>query len=163
MRRPVGNRLAGDKKKTRVAIDHAYRSQPAWSELEIEWDRVSRKLTELVRHLDMVNVSLKTKEWWKSEPYVSYLAELQGTADQLGRVLIRFGTQTQPAPAPELSLTPEASPDYQPEPESVYLEPAPPADIDWLSVGLGLLALIAVGGLVPFWMWVYFQYNPPIR
>ena len=66
-------------------------------------------------------------------------------------------------------LTPEASPAYQPEPEPPVLsnnevEPAPsPIDIDWLSVGLGLLALIAVGGLVPFCMWVYFQYNPPIR
>jgi len=93
------------------------------------------------------------------------------TADQLGRVLLRFGTQTQPEPAPELSLTPEASPTYQPEPEPepVYTytpEPvlaAPSIDIDWLSVALGLLALIAVGGLVPFWMWVYFVYNPPIR
>jgi eukaryotic-like serine/threonine-protein kinase len=89
------------------------------------------------------------------------------TADQLGRVLLRFGTQTHPGPAPELSLTPEASPNYQPEPEPVdYTDPvstAPAADIDWLSVALGLLALIAVGGLIPFWMWVYFVYNPPIR
>jgi len=89
------------------------------------------------------------------------------TADQLGRVLMRFGTQTQPEPAPELSLTPEASPNYEPEPEPIYYkapEPAaPPTDIDWLSVALGLLALIAVGGLIPFWMWVYFVYNPPIR
>jgi hypothetical protein len=30
-------------------------------------------------------------------------------------------------------------------------------------VGLGLLALIAVGGLIPFWMWVYFVYNPPMK
>ena len=91
------------------------------------------------------------------------------TADQLGRVLLRFGTQIRPEPAPELSLTPEASPTYQPEPEPVYYqEPvstpvAPPIDIDWLSVALGLLALVAVGGLIPFWMWVYFVYNPPIR
>jgi len=89
------------------------------------------------------------------------------TADQLGRVLLRFGTQSQPETAPELSLTPEASPTYQPEPEPVYYtdpEPAAPAlDIDWASVALGLLALIAVGGLIPFWMWVYFTYNPPIR
>jgi len=97
------------------------------------------------------------------------------TADQLGRVLLRFGTQTQPEPAPELSLTPEAASTYHPEPnpesesQPVYTytpEPvpaAPPIDIDWLSVALGLLALIAVGGLVPFWMWVYFVYNPPIR
>ena len=105
------------------------------------------------------------------------------TADQLGRVLLRFGTQTQSAPAPELSLTPEASPTYQPAPEPVsrpvsrpisrpistpvyYAEPEPDTpsiDIDWPSVLLGLLALIAVGGLIPFWMWVYFTYNPPIR
>jgi hypothetical protein len=45
----------------------------------------------------------------------------------------------------------------EPEPE------APSIDIDWLSVALGLLALVAVGGLIPFWMWVYFAYNPPIR
>jgi len=88
------------------------------------------------------------------------------TADQLGRVLLRFGTETQPEPPPELSLTPEASPTYQPEPDPVYLHPEPaasPIDIDWVSVALGLLALIAVGGLIPFWMWVYFVYNPPIR
>ena len=87
------------------------------------------------------------------------------TADQLGRVLMRFGTQAQPAPAPELSLTPEASTTYQPEPEPAYpeTETSVGADIDWPSVLLGLLALIAVGGLIPFWMWVYFVYNPPIR
>ena len=38
-----------------------------------------------------------------------------------------------------------------------------PVKIDWISVGLGLLALVAVGGLIPFWMWVYFVYNPPIK
>ena len=36
-------------------------------------------------------------------------------------------------------------------------------DIDWVSVGLGLLAVLAVGGLIPFWMMIYFAYNPPIR
>ena len=89
------------------------------------------------------------------------------TADQLGRVLMRFGTQAQPAPAPELALTPEASPTYVPEPTPFYdpesEDDTPALDIDWLSVALGLLALVAVGGLIPFWMWVYFVYNPPIR
>jgi len=89
------------------------------------------------------------------------------TADQLGRVLMRFGTQAQVETAPGLSLTPETSPGYQPESEAAdYLEPEPVASsvsIDWLAVALGLLALIAVGGLIPFWMWVYFTYNPPMR
>jgi hypothetical protein len=30
-------------------------------------------------------------------------------------------------------------------------------------VGLGLTALVAVLGLIPFWMLIYFVYNPPIR
>ena len=29
----------------------------------------------------------------------------------------------------------------------------------WLTVLLGLLALMAVGGLIPFWLWVYYQLN----
>jgi serine/threonine protein kinase len=90
------------------------------------------------------------------------------TADQLGRVLLKFGMN--PDMPPALSLTPEASPTYQPVSNSqpfsgsTRLQPVEAApDIDWVSVGLGLLALISVGGLIPFWMWVYFVYNPPIR
>jgi serine/threonine-protein kinase len=97
------------------------------------------------------------------------------TADQLGRVLLRFGTQRETRPNPALSLTPEVATTYQrPEPQP---EPMPPPvmhapettvpipevsmpEIDWASVGLGLLALIAVGGLIPFWIYIFFLYNP---
>jgi len=96
------------------------------------------------------------------------------TADQLGRVLMNFGTQRV---LPTVAHTP-TTPPLPPPPQPV--EPAPdfvwddvplpgpvqeeePLHIDWISVGLGLLALIAVGGLIPFWMWVYFVYNPPIK
>lgn len=34
-----------------------------------------------------------------------------------------------------------------------------PLDIDWATWGLGLLALIAAGGLVPLWIWVYLLYK----
>ena len=97
------------------------------------------------------------------------------TADQLGRVLLRFGTQRDVTPTPALSLTPEANNSYQqPEPPSQpnhkpafqlpeitvpEVEVSFP-DIDWISVGLGLLALIAVGGLIPFWIIVINLYNP---
>ena len=81
------------------------------------------------------------------------------TADQLGRVLLNFGNARY---SPVLSLTPEAAavPAVSPAPV-----PAPETGpgIDWASVGLGLAALVAVLGLVPFWLWVYFVYNPPIR
>ena len=94
------------------------------------------------------------------------------TADQLGRVLLRFGTQRESTPAPSLSLTPEAVYAYQqPEPPPAKPEPAifipeitlpeiSLPEIDWASVGLGLMALIAVGGLIPFWIYIYILYNP---
>jgi eukaryotic-like serine/threonine-protein kinase len=96
------------------------------------------------------------------------------TADQLGRVLMKFGTQRDdpasdsfmiqtsepvPAPARESSPPPPAAPRMK-----LAVEPAQELpDIDWGSVGLGLLALIAAGGLIPFWIWIYFVYNPPLR
>jgi hypothetical protein len=36
-------------------------------------------------------------------------------------------------------------------------------ETDWTAVGLGLMAALLVGGLLPFWMWVYLVFNPPIR
>jgi serine/threonine-protein kinase len=36
-------------------------------------------------------------------------------------------------------------------------------DIDWLTWGLVLLSVITLGGLVPFWVWIYMLYNPPGR
>jgi serine/threonine-protein kinase len=108
------------------------------------------------------------------------------TADQLGRVLLRFGTQQDIPDTPALNLTPEAVTTYrQPEtvpqppvatvasvprkaePRPAPLPPAPVSvpevtydEIDWGAVLLGLLALLMVGGLVPFWIYIYFLYNP---
>jgi len=83
------------------------------------------------------------------------------TADQLGRVLLNFGNAKS---APSLALTPEATPVPDPEPvENAKLTLTPLAEIDWVSIGLGLVALTTVLGLIPFWMWIYFVYNPPIR
>ncbi len=92
------------------------------------------------------------------------------TADQLGRVLITFfeeGESEVQAPLPEIpeveqTLVPEwpspstAARFERARPRQSYLE------IDWLTVLFGLLALLAVGGLIPFWLWVYFLYNPPV-
>jgi len=48
-----------------------------------------------------------------------------------------------------------------PEPVKIYGPEENPLDIDWITWALGLLAFIAVGGLIPFWLWVYLSYNPP--
>lgn len=94
------------------------------------------------------------------------------TADQLGRVLITFSQQsnavttaTPPQPMPPAEARP-LQPVRSTPSEPVRVRPAEPdenpLDIDWITIALGLLALIAVGGLVPFCLWVYFVFNPPV-
>jgi eukaryotic-like serine/threonine-protein kinase len=83
------------------------------------------------------------------------------TADQLGRVLLNFGN-TKFSPA--LALTPEVASVTMTAPTvKTVTDNTPSPEIDWVSVGLGLVALIAVLGLIPYWLAVYFVYNPPIR
>jgi serine/threonine-protein kinase len=77
-----------------------------------------------------------------------------------------------PHPRPEPRMQPVLP--HHPIPEPIYDEtlptsdPAPviyslpqekPAEIDWGTVILGLLALIAVGGLIPLYLWIYFLYQ----
>ena len=35
-------------------------------------------------------------------------------------------------------------------------------NFDWTIWILGILVLIALGGLIPFWLWVYYSLNPPL-
>ncbi len=50
------------------------------------------------------------------------------------------------------------------KPVVTYLEAAeePAQNLDWVTWGLALLALLAAGGLVPFLLWVFYVLNPPI-
>jgi serine/threonine-protein kinase len=89
------------------------------------------------------------------------------TADQLGRVLITFTKKEDVLPE-----IPEAPPITAGPPEPIPIQPvsAPvptstaarrdPLDIDWVTAILGLLTLLAVGGLIPFWLWIYFAITP---
>ncbi len=69
---------AGAMYSQRIAIDRAFRSQPAWSGLEIEWDRASSYLEDLIERLEALASALSSRQWWRSEPYSSYLSELRG-------------------------------------------------------------------------------------
>ncbi len=77
------------------------------------------------------------------------------TADQLGRIMINFSQREEKQ---------EAHAGYNlPAGPELELNTAPQArktELDWATILLGLLAVIAVGGLIPFWMWVYFTINP---
>jgi serine/threonine-protein kinase len=94
------------------------------------------------------------------------------TADQLGRVLITYSRPSRIRAANQPAEKPSPSPEPILEPEPVtsaghvdfkpVSSPVPMVDIDWVGFLLGLLALVAVGGLIPFWIWVYFVFNPPV-
>jgi serine/threonine-protein kinase len=77
------------------------------------------------------------------------------TADQLGRIVISF---TEIDTQEEISESTESQIEHITLKAIRSLEEKRPVK-GWLTVLLGLLALIAVGGLIPFWLWVYFQVN----
>jgi len=88
------------------------------------------------------------------------------TADQLGRVLITFSQKAgpirlsqpltpiletqKPKPGTLKSVTNQTTKDISHPSQN-------PLEMDWITIGLGLLALLAAGGLIPFWLWVYFS------
>jgi len=88
------------------------------------------------------------------------------TADQLGRVLMTFSQKSdsveevtmQEAPLPP---EPSVAAPQQPAISTRSSQAGPdPLEIDWVTALLGLLTLLSVGGLIPFWLWVYFSINP---
>jgi serine/threonine protein kinase len=92
------------------------------------------------------------------------------TADQLGRVLHTL--QNEPSQQKNIHSYPIAAgvtsaaatqPFESPAAPKTFEQKADPFDLDWITIILALFALITVGGLIPFALWVYFVYNPPIR
>jgi eukaryotic-like serine/threonine-protein kinase len=70
------------------------------------------------------------------------------------------GTTRQASTPPKPALS-EAKP--LPSSQETAATGENPLDIDWITLILGLLTFLAVGGLVPFCLWVYLVYNPLIK
>lgn len=87
------------------------------------------------------------------------------TADQLGRVLMTFAPRAQPPDLASPSVPGRTSPGLPEEGTTpLPMEPAPTSALDWIAVGLGLLAFLAVGGLIPLWLWACLMYpSCPLR
>jgi serine/threonine-protein kinase len=83
------------------------------------------------------------------------------TADQLGRVLLSYGSLPEsPNHKPPMPIqTPSIR--QSPSPSSAAVV-EPSLDIDWLTIIVGLITVIMVGGLVPFWLYIWFKLNTPI-
>ncbi len=71
------------------------------------------------------------------------------TADQFGQVLATFSDEQ-----PALPRTYQVS-----HAATRAMDRFTPDGVDWWAVGLGLLAFLAVGGLLPLWLWVWLQYQ----
>lgn len=90
------------------------------------------------------------------------------TADQLGRVLLTFGERPDsyfltPPPVPQVSNISEQTTQVVPvgyNPSSEDEPTPPPASVDWRTIGLELLAILMVGGLIPFGLFVWFTVRP---
>ncbi len=108
-----------------------------------------------------VPISRPISQVLQSPPPQSYIpAPEPASAYQQPPVVERTPT---PPPVPTQNYAPptqQYSQGYTPTPPPTPVQHEP-VNIDWGSVGLGLLALLMAGGLIPFWMWVYFIYNPP--
>lgn len=94
------------------------------------------------------------------------------SADQLARILLNFAAQGEQATTPIPTVGPppvrphQASPSQpvRTVPAPIYSPPPTPEvvpegvhlGIDFLTIILGLIAVIAVGGLIPFWLYVWF-------
>jgi serine/threonine protein kinase len=79
------------------------------------------------------------------------------TADQLGRILgtllqDRSQESHRPAPLSEHDLK-EVHANT-----TMAMDLAQTPKVDWLAVGLGLIAFLALGGLIPLWLWVCLLY-----
>jgi serine/threonine-protein kinase len=77
------------------------------------------------------------------------------TADQLGRVLAGL---VAPGEAARLPVAIPAPPIALPEAPTAALPPVEAEGLDWLAIMLGLLAFLAVGGLLPLWLWACLRY-----
>lgn len=67
----------------RLHLSDAIRTQPRWSQVEIEWDAASERLGGIVGQLGRVIERLERAKWWQQEPQSTLLNEVQGMHTRL--------------------------------------------------------------------------------
>jgi eukaryotic-like serine/threonine-protein kinase len=87
------------------------------------------------------------------------------TADQLGRLLSSFFDRLTPVTEPREMARNRSEIKDSPPPitQEDYNSPTQVDSTDWKLIGIELLALLFVGGLIPFWLYVWFSIRPLLR
>jgi serine/threonine protein kinase len=92
---------------------------------------------------------------------------LKSSPDDTSSSPARLQTQNQPAPyhqpADQKTHASTTSKSTSQSANEITLSQQNALDIDWLTWALVLFAVLTIGGLIPFWIWIYLLYNPPIR
>ncbi|MCB9152057.1 MAG: DEAD/DEAH box helicase family protein [Caldilineaceae bacterium] len=70
----------------RIHLDDSVRTQPRWSQLEVEWENVSSRLKKLLRDLQGQIERLLAANWLRREPHGSLLGALSGIHNQLNDI-----------------------------------------------------------------------------
>ncbi len=90
----------------RLQLDRRMRSQPEWSEIEIEWDATADLLARLCQELHSLADLLELLHWNRSDPEARYLSEISGLAGeldsalaQLNAIILQGGTLQNGGPA----------------------------------------------------------------
>jgi DNA polymerase-3 subunit epsilon/ATP-dependent DNA helicase DinG len=79
----------------RLALDGRIRTQPQWSEIEIEWDAAAEQLRLLLDHCQQLCAVLEAAHWAGAEPtallyreFAAALQQLSELTDQLDRMIL---------------------------------------------------------------------------
>lgn len=79
------------------------------------------------------------------------------TADQLGRILTNVMENKEPSSQASF-VTLEDPFEERHATSTVAMDPTDAEQVDWLAIALGLAAFLALGGLLPLWLWVCLLY-----
>ncbi len=74
----------------RLQLDRRMRSQPEWSEIEIEWDGTAQLLAKLCQELHSLADLLELLHWNRSDPEARFLSETRGLTGELDSALAQL-------------------------------------------------------------------------
>jgi len=80
------------------------------------------------------------------------------TADQFGQILRRFATPLTESPESQPAAEDLHEERSRANAHTMAFDTPTPQHVDWTAILLGLLAFVALGGLIPLWLWVCLLY-----
>lgn len=119
--------------------------------------RTADQLARVLKTFGTAPAPVKAEKEPISQPVITIKQDI---AERLAPASQPRPLQPEPVPVPYYQQ-PAYAPQSAPEAAYNFQTEAPAENFDWISIGLAMIALVAWGGLVPFWLSVWFSYFPP--